>query len=62
MSPKNYDVEDELAIFFDQTSATREQCEDGARQLTKSSKVVPVPIQGVCSYTVYAGDDLEYVV
>ncbi|EGX91068.1 Aminoglycoside phosphotransferase [Cordyceps militaris CM01] len=57
-----YSADDEIAAFFKKTTATRSQCETKARQLTGSNKIEPVAIQGACSYTVYAGERLEYVV
>lgn len=33
-----------------------------AKDLVGGDQVVPVAIQGACSYTVYAGQDLDYVV
>lgn len=57
-----YSVDDEILTFFGKTTATRSQCEMKARQLTGSDKIEPVSIQGVCSYTMYAGDHSEFVV
>ncbi|OAQ95666.1 hypothetical protein LLEC1_06488 [Akanthomyces lecanii] len=57
-----YAVDDEILAFFEKTTATRSQCERRARQLTGSDKIEPVSIQGDCSYTMYAGDHLEFVV
>lgn len=57
-----YSVDDEIVTFFGKTTATRSQCEMRARQLTGSDKIEPVSIQGACSYTMYAGDHLEFVV
>ncbi|KAM3516438.1 hypothetical protein NHJ13051_009914 [Beauveria bassiana] len=57
-----YAVDDEIAVFFQKTTATRSECEVKARELTTSDRVEPVAIQGVCSYTMYAGNRLEYVV
>ncbi|AEO54507.1 hypothetical protein MYCTH_2115324 [Thermothelomyces thermophilus ATCC 42464] len=51
----------EIDAFFQKTSATRSGCDARARELT-GGKVVPVEVQGVCSYSVYAGPELEYVV
>ncbi|KAI5865624.1 hypothetical protein GGS23DRAFT_560059 [Durotheca rogersii] len=56
-----YSVDEEIASFFSKTSATRSACDDRAEELA-GGKVVPVQVQGVCSYSVYAGPDLEYVV
>lgn len=41
---------------------TRETCDSLAKDLVGGDQVVPVAIQGACSYTVYAGQDLDYVV
>ncbi|KAK2596662.1 hypothetical protein QQS21_006237 [Conoideocrella luteorostrata] len=57
-----YEVDDEIAAFFAKTTATREECEAKCRELTQSRRLAPVPVQGVCSYTVYGGDNLEYVI
>lgn len=57
-----YAVDDEIAAFFAKTTATKEECEAKGRDLAKSQKLAPVPIQGVCSYTMYAGENLEYVI
>lgn len=57
-----YAVDDGIAVFFTKTTATEEECEAKCRELTQSDKVEPVPVQGVCSYTLYGGDNLEYVV
>ncbi|GAM82967.1 hypothetical protein ANO11243_009530 [Dothideomycetidae sp. 11243] len=56
-----YSVDAEIATFFAQTSATRSACDVKAKELA-GGDVVPVDVQGVCSYSVYAGKDLEYVV
>lgn len=57
----DYSVDAEIEVFFQKTSATRLECDARARELT-GGEVVPVAVQGVCSYTVYAGPELEYVV
>ncbi|KAL8354334.1 hypothetical protein RB601_003951 [Gaeumannomyces tritici] len=57
-----YDFDTEIATFFSQTSVSREECDQVAKDLVGHSQVVPVPIQGVCSYTVYVGEQLEFVV
>ncbi|KAK3402311.1 hypothetical protein B0T20DRAFT_346108 [Sordaria brevicollis] len=59
---KNYSVDSEIDAFFTKTSATREACDARARELVGHDNVVPVEVQGVCSYTIYAGSDLEFVV
>ncbi|KAK7416916.1 hypothetical protein QQZ08_011834 [Neonectria magnoliae] len=56
-----YSANDEIVSFFTKTSATRLECDARANELT-GGKVVPIEVQGVCSYSVYAGPDLEYVV
>jgi hypothetical protein len=61
-TPRNYAVNEEIAAFFCKTTATQVECEARARQLTSSDRIEAVAIQGVCSYTLYAGDNLEYVV
>lgn len=48
--------------FFPKTPVTRETCDSLAKDLVGGDQVVPVAIQGACSYTVYAGQDLDYVV
>lgn len=57
---EEYAVDDEIAAFFRKTTATKTECEARARQLTGSDRVLPITIQGVCSYSVYAGDHLEF--
>ncbi|OBT38960.1 hypothetical protein VE00_10406 [Pseudogymnoascus sp. WSF 3629] len=56
-----YNVEDEIAAFFTKTSVTRQTCDDRAKDLVGGT-VTPIKIQGFCSYSVYAGPNLEYVV
>lgn len=58
---QEYSLDAEIAEFFTQTSATRESCDAMAKGLIGGS-VVPVTVQGYCSYTVYAGPELEFVV
>ncbi|KAK4233747.1 hypothetical protein C8A03DRAFT_47772 [Achaetomium macrosporum] len=57
-----YSADAEIDAFFQKTSATRSACDAKARELAGDSKLVPVDVQGVCSYSVYAGPELEYVV
>ncbi|KAK1774083.1 hypothetical protein QBC45DRAFT_338488 [Copromyces sp. CBS 386.78] len=59
---RNYSIDSEIAVFFRKTSATREDCDARAREIVGDGNVVPVDTQGACSYTVYAGPELEYVV
>lgn len=56
-----YSVDVEIDAFFQKTSATRAACDSRASELA-GGRVVPVDVQGVCSYFVYAGPDLEYIV
>jgi hypothetical protein len=56
-----YSADAEIEAFFKKTSATRAACDARARELV-GNDVAPVDIQGVCSYSVYAGPELEYVV
>ncbi|KAI0100324.1 hypothetical protein GGR51DRAFT_575408 [Nemania sp. FL0031] len=60
-SNQEYSVDLEIVRFFGQTSATQSECDDLAKQLV-GGNVVPVAVQGVCSYTVYAGQKQEFVV
>jgi hypothetical protein len=56
-----YSLDAEIANFFSKTSITRLVCDAQANELA-GGRVVPSEIQGACSYTVYAGPNLEYVV
>ncbi|KAL2433957.1 hypothetical protein ABEF95_013128 [Exophiala dermatitidis] len=56
-----YSLEADLIKFFQQTTATRSDCDAVAKELS-GGDLYPVEIQGVCSYTVYAGRQFEYVV
>ena len=56
-----YSLDAAIAKFFSQTSATREACDTKAKDLV-GGKVVPVTVQGNCSYSVYAGPECEFVV
>lgn len=60
-SSSQYSVDAEISSFFAKTSATRLGCDTRAMQLV-GGKTVPVDVQGVCSYSVYAGPNLEFVV
>ncbi|KAG7125811.1 hypothetical protein HYQ44_000851 [Verticillium longisporum] len=64
MSSENqqYVVEDEIAAFFSKTSIPRASCDALARELVDGDQVVPVAVQGACSYTVYAGPNLGHIV
>ncbi|KAK5998058.1 hypothetical protein PT974_00429 [Cladobotryum mycophilum] len=61
MAYEEYSVEKEIAEFFGKTSVTRSACDARAKELV-GGDVSIVNVQGACSYTVYAGPDLEYVV
>lgn len=58
---QEYAVDFEIEQFFGKTSATRSECDALAKQLV-GGNVVLVAVQGVCSYTVYAGQCQEFVV
>jgi hypothetical protein len=58
---EEYSREAAIAEFFNQTCATRASCDSKALYLV-GGEIVPVEVQGVCSYTVYAGPQLKYVV
>ncbi|KAI0477841.1 hypothetical protein GGR56DRAFT_639012 [Xylariaceae sp. FL0804] len=59
---QEYVVGDEIAAFFSKTSVHRETCDALAKELVGGEQVVPVAVQGFCSYTVYAGQRLSHVV
>lgn len=63
MSPEYevYSVDQEIVNFFQKTSTDRSSCDDRAQSLVGGT-VTPVAVQGVCSYSVYAGPSHEYVV
>ncbi|KAJ5752635.1 hypothetical protein N7520_009552 [Penicillium odoratum] len=50
---------DKFNRFFEKTTVTRSACDAYAEKL--GGKAIPVNVQGVCSYTVYAGPSAEYV-
>lgn len=56
-----YSIDDTLSSFFAKTSATRPDC-DARAELLVGGKATAIQIQGTCSYTVYCGQCLEYVV
>ncbi|KAH7324960.1 hypothetical protein B0I35DRAFT_425266 [Stachybotrys elegans] len=56
-----YYVEDEISNFFAKTSASRPDCDACAEELVGGT-ATPVTVQGNCSYSVYAGSCLDYVV
>ncbi|EGY18679.1 uncharacterized protein VDAG_09205 [Verticillium dahliae VdLs.17] len=47
---------------FSKTSIPRASCDALARELVDGDQVVPVAVQGACSYTVYAGPNLGHIV
>lgn len=55
-----YSADQEIAHFFEQTSAARLACDAYAKEHL-GGDVIPVAVQGVCSYTVYAGHNSEFV-
>lgn len=56
-----YSLDIAITEFFSKTSATREACDTKARDLVGGG-IVPVTVQGNCSYSVYAGPEFEFVV
>lgn len=46
-----YSLSISITEFLSQTSATREACDAKAKDLV-GGKVIPVPVQGNCSYSV----------
>ncbi|KAF2758719.1 hypothetical protein EJ05DRAFT_492862 [Pseudovirgaria hyperparasitica] len=56
-----YSLDNTIGKFFAQTSATREACDTKARDLVGGT-IVPIAVQGNCSYSVYAGAKSEFVV
>ena len=61
MSDQNYDVEQEVEAFFTKTTVTRSTCDLHAVALVDAGLQL-VPVQGACSYTVYAGATLGSVI
>ena len=59
---QQYAVDDEIATFFTKTPVTREACDSLAKELVGGDRVIPVAVQGACSYTVYAGSGFSHVV
>ncbi|CAG8074814.1 unnamed protein product [Penicillium salamii] len=57
----NYEVEQKIAAFFEKTTTTRSVWDNYASKHFGGT-VIPVKVQGVCSYTVYAGPNTELVV
>ena len=56
-----YSLNDAISELFAQASATREACDTKAKDLV-GGNVLPVAVQGCCSYSVYAGPELKFVV
>lgn len=56
-----YSLDNEIAEFFTKMSSTRKACDSKAKELV-GGEVVPVAVQGNCSYSVYAGPEFEFVV
>lgn len=61
MASSVYSLDQEIADFFEKTAATRSECDTFASEHL-GGNIVPVAVQGVCSYTVYAGHNAEFVV
>ncbi|KAL4885671.1 hypothetical protein BJY04DRAFT_231099 [Aspergillus karnatakaensis] len=60
-SNEEYPVDEEIAHFFEKTTATRAACDAYAAEHF-GGEVIPVAVQGVCSYTVYVGSSSEFVI
>ncbi|OAX82893.1 hypothetical protein ACJ72_02749 [Emergomyces africanus] len=60
-SEVEYSVEREIDEFFKRTSATHAACDSYVKEHL-GGNVISVVVQGVCSYTVYAGSKAEFVV
>ncbi|PWY96636.1 hypothetical protein BO94DRAFT_592531 [Aspergillus sclerotioniger CBS 115572] len=60
MAATEYSIDQEIQNLFDQTTATRSACDTFAREQL-GGDIVPVTIQGVCSYTVIAGPKGEFI-
>ncbi|KAF2460064.1 hypothetical protein BDY21DRAFT_384471 [Lineolata rhizophorae] len=58
---QEYCVDQEITDFFKKTSAARSACDERAKELV-GGKPTPVAVQGVCSYSVYAGPSDDSVV
>ncbi|KAM6511090.1 hypothetical protein FSOLCH5_011535 [Fusarium solani] len=56
-----YSMDEGIAEFFSKTTSSQAECNNRAQELVGGS-LVPVAVQGVCSYSVYAGPNLEFVV
>lgn len=56
-----YSMEQELAAFFETTSATRSGCDARAKEIV-GGDVAPIAVQGSCSYSVYAGPSDAFVI
>jgi hypothetical protein len=61
MTDQNYNVEQDVAAFFAKTTVARATCDSRAKELVGGGLQL-VPVQGACSYTVYAGATLDSVV
>ncbi|KAI2792728.1 hypothetical protein POX_b02770 [Penicillium oxalicum] len=55
-----YSLDQEITNFFEKTTVSRSDCDKYAKEHL-GGNAVPVPVQGVCSYTVYAGINAEFV-
>jgi hypothetical protein len=55
-----YSVEQEITHFLGATSATRSACDAYAKERL-GNDIIPVAVQGVCSYTVYTGPSGEFI-
>lgn len=54
--PAAYRLDDSVHYFFEsKTDATRQECDNMAVSHMRGGKAIPVPIQGMFSYTITAG-------
>lgn len=60
-SRDGYFLDNAIADIFTLTTTTRAACDAKALDIA-GGRVMPVPIQGNCSYSFYAGPNLEYIV
>lgn len=62
MMAQAYEIGDSIRFFFESsTSVSRQQCDDFVMSRFQT-RAEPVPVQGVWSYTVTAGDDNSRII
>jgi len=55
-----YSRDNAISNFFAKTSTSRKACDEKAISIV-GGRVEPVAVQGNCSYSIYAGRNLEFV-